>query len=463
MTSDLRQPAPTRAADLPAGNPFLLGAFAPVADETSTDKLAVRGVLPSELNGTYVRNGPNPLRAPQAAKHHWFIGDGMVHGIHLEDGQARWYRNRYIGASGVNKALGRPLIPGRPREGFEVVNTNVFAHAGRLWATVEAGPLPIELDADLNSLRHGLFDSDLSQGFTAHPHRDPLTGELHAICYDAVKHRELRYVRVNAEGEVDNVTPIPVRHGPMVHDCAITQTKVVVLDLPVTFSWWSMVKREPFPYVWNQRHPARVGLLPRDGDANGMRWFEVDACYVFHICNAYDLPDGTVVMDVVAHAHMFDASRVGPEVDTQPCFERWTLPAGGARVLRERRCTRAQEFPRLNEALTGLPYRYAYAVEFSVDQRTGQHVLKHDLASGETLAHQLGPAQRPGEFVFVSREHAQFEDDGWLMGFAHNEATQRGEFHVLDARTLASQAVVELPVRVPMGFHGNWVARGALR
>jgi carotenoid cleavage dioxygenase len=65
--------------------------------------------------------------------------------------------------------------------------------------------------------------------------------------------------------------------------------------------------------------------------------------------------------------------------------------------------------------------------------------------------------------VFVGREHAQFEDDGWLIGFAHNEATQRGEFHVLDARTLTVQALVELPVRVPMGFHGNWVARGALR
>ena len=44
---------------------------------------------------------------------------------------------------------------------------------------------------------------------------------------------------------VDKVVPIPVKHGPMVHDCAITRSQVVVMDLPVTFSWWALLKREP--------------------------------------------------------------------------------------------------------------------------------------------------------------------------------------------------------------------------
>ena len=456
-------PAAATAKRAAAGNPFLSGAFAPVAAETHAEQLTVRGEIPGELDGLYVRNGPNPLRPLPADKHHWFIGDGMVHGIRIAGGEARWYRNRYVGTHAVHKALGRPGIAGQPRGALDVVNTNVFAHAGSLWATVETGPVPIELDGELNSLRYGLFNSDRALGFTAHPHRDPLSGELHAICYDAQKHRELTYLCVDAQGRIAKLTPIPVRHGPMVHDCAITRTQVVVLDLPVTFSWWSMLKREPFPYAWNNRHAARVGLLPRAGAAADIRWYEVDPCYVFHTCNAYDLPDGSVVMDVVAHEHMFDSSRVGPEANTHPAFERWTLPAGGTRVQRARRCGREQEFPRLNEALTGQPYRYAYTVEFSVDQRTGQRVLKHDLETGETFTHQLGPAQRPSEFVFVARENAQVEDDGWLIGFAHNEASQRGEFHVLDARTLTPQAVVELPVRVPMGFHGNWVASGALR
>jgi len=456
------QAAPmSRESQPPVGNPFLVGAFAPVKDDT-TEVLKVRGDLPADLNGLYVRIGPNPMKTPKAKKHHWFTGDGMVHGISLQGGKAQCYRNRYVGSKTANKALGRAEIAGKTRGVFDTVNTNVFAHAGRIWASVEAGPYPIQLDAQLNSVRHGLFNSDLPQGYTAHPHLDPITGDLHAVCYDAMKFKELSYVRVNAKGDVDKLVKIPVKHGPMVHDCAITRTQIVVMDLPVTFSMWSLLKREGFPYAWNRKHPARVGLLPREGDASGMRWYDVDPCYVFHPCNAYDLPDGTVVMDVVVHEHMFDQSRVGPEADTNPTFERWVLPARGNRVQRERICSRPQEFPRLNETLVGQPYRYAYTTEFAVDNSTGQCILKHDLDTGKTTEHQLSRDHKPGEFVFVPREGGKLEDDGWLIGYAHNEATQRGEFHVLDARTMSHQAVVEMPVRIPMGFHGNWVAQEAL-
>src|SRR5690606_29151613 len=291
---------------------------------------------------------------------------------------------RYIGSAKVQKALGRPLVPGETRGIFDTVNTNVYGHAGRIWASVEAGPTPVQLDGELNSVRHGMFDSPAKHPYSAHPHLDPITGDLHAICYDAIQHRSLSYIRVSAQGTVDKVVRIPVKHGPMVHDCAITRTQVVVLDLPVTFSWWSLLKRESFPYAWNKRHPARVGLLPRDGGAADIRWYDVDPCFVFHPCNAYDLPDGSVVMDVVAHRDMFNRSRTGPEIDTQPRFERWTLPAQGHRVERRVISERSQEFPRLNETRVGQPYRYAYAVEFEVDQSGGQHLLKHDLHSGQS-------------------------------------------------------------------------------
>jgi 8'-apo-carotenoid 13,14-cleaving dioxygenase len=461
----LPQPMPdaqpvTRLAT-PTENPFLQGPFAPVDQETTASNLKVTGNLPTDLNGLYVRIGPNPHKAPNPKKHHWFAGDGMVHGLQLQAGQAQWYRNRYIGSKTVNKALGRPLIEGKTRGVFDTVNTNVFGHAGRIWASVEAGPTPIQLDQELNSVRHSLFGSEQSLPYTAHPHLDPITGDLHAICYDAMKHNEVYYVRIGAQGGVDKVTPIPVKHGPMIHDCAITRSKVVVLDLPVTFSWWSLIKRESFPYAWNPKHPARVGLLPREGQGSDTRWYDIDPCFVFHPCNAYDLPDGSVVMDVAVHAHMFDRSRVGPEADTNPVFERWTLPVNSTRVVREVISSRFQEFPRLNETLVGQPYRYAYAVEFTVDNQGGQSVLKHDLQSRQTVEHRLEAHRKPGEFVFVPRAASASEDDGWLIGYVYNLVTNLGEFHVLDAQQMGApaQAIVELPARVPMGFHGNWVAQ----
>ena len=81
--------------------------FAPVGEVTATD-LRIIGELPKELNGRYLRNGPNPIGAiPE--QHHWFLGDGMVHGICLQEGRAAWYRNRYVGSDRTAELIGRPV------------------------------------------------------------------------------------------------------------------------------------------------------------------------------------------------------------------------------------------------------------------------------------------------------------------------------------------------------------------
>jgi len=78
------------------GNPFLEGNLAPVSEEVTAVDLEISGSLPQELNGRYLRNGPNPIGVVNAEKYHWFTGHGMVHGIRLLDGKAEWYRNRWV-------------------------------------------------------------------------------------------------------------------------------------------------------------------------------------------------------------------------------------------------------------------------------------------------------------------------------------------------------------------------------
>lgn len=440
-------------------NTWLEGRFAPIETECTETSLRVTGQVPVDLNGLYLRNGPNPIEPPNSGAYHWFMGEAMVHGIRLGDGNAQWYRNRYLGMDGVQRRLGRERLPGPRRGTFETVNTNIIGHGGRLWALVEAGPYPVELDSELNTLRHGLFDSDISTSFAAHPHRDPATGALHAICYDPLKPSSVRHVVVSPDCQVTRVVSVPVRHGPLIHDSAITKSSVVILDLPVTFSLRTALRGSAFPYAWNDRHPARVGLLPKDGTADQVRWFEVEPCYVFHTANAVDLPDGGALLDVVVHARMFRRREEhGPEVDALVTFERWTLDARTGRVKRAVLNDRPQEFPRFDERRTGTRYRYVYSPAFS-RQDEPQPLLRHDLEAGQTLARNLGPDRVPGEFVFVPRPNSKAEDDGWLVGFSHALREGNSDLVILNAQDFMGepQAVVHLPQRVPMGFHGNWV------
>ena len=75
--------------------PFLTGNFAPILIEADAPDLVVRGELPKDLAGTLYRNGPNPHFPPRDPNYHWFLGDGMIHAFHIEDGRVG-YRNRWV-------------------------------------------------------------------------------------------------------------------------------------------------------------------------------------------------------------------------------------------------------------------------------------------------------------------------------------------------------------------------------
>ena len=122
----------------PIPNRYLEGAYAPVAEEVTLTDLVVTGTLPPELDGRYLRNGPNPLGPVDPATYHWFTGDAMVHGLRLRDGRAEWYRNRWVRSTNVSEALGEPPAPGERHGGMETANTNVIDLGGYKLQVVEA-------------------------------------------------------------------------------------------------------------------------------------------------------------------------------------------------------------------------------------------------------------------------------------------------------------------------------------
>ena len=101
--------------------------FAPVFEEVTETDLKVTGETPKALNGRLLRNGANPQSGQSA---HWFLGNGMLHSVEIRDGNANWYRNRYVKTplfldpdADVMASLGDMSMSS--------ANTNVIHHAGK--------------------------------------------------------------------------------------------------------------------------------------------------------------------------------------------------------------------------------------------------------------------------------------------------------------------------------------------
>ncbi len=443
-------------------NRYLSGNYAPVTEEVTAFDLPVEGRLPEELAGRYLRNGPNPIEPVDPATHHWFAGDGMVHGVRLFDGRAEWYRNRYVGSTHVAQVRGEDDIPGPNwNDSPNGPNTNVGGFAGTTWATVEAGSCPVELTYELDTVGRNDFFGTLPGAFTAHPKLDPDTGEMHAMVYAPAQWMDhVQYVVVAADGKVRKTVDIPLGMT-MLHDMSLTGRYAVVYDQPCTVDL-ELAMAGRFPFRWDPDHGNRVGLLPRDGGADDIVWIDVPNGYAFHPMNAYDDADGNVVIHLCQYDVMFDQDILGPFGDPGLArLEQWVLDPSARTASIDVVDERANEFPRTRGSLSTKPYRYGYCASPRADDGAGWPTLKHDLQTGSRHEFDHGPGRAAGEPVFVGRDGGTAEDDGWLVTFVHDLGAGSTDFVVMDAADFDRTdyvARVPLPQRVPFGFHGNWVS-----
>lgn len=445
-------------------NPYLTGNYAPVDDELTTVDLNVTGSIPPELNGCLLRIGPNPIN-PDPDDYFWFLGNGMVHGLCLQEGRAAWYRSRYVRDDQVVAAKQWPPVAG-PDNPLQllggIVNTNIIAHAGRLWALVEAGNLPVELDNELETVARTNMGGTLPVGFTAHPHLDPETGELHAVVY-SLFWTHIQYLVVGTDGRVRKSVNIQLPGLPMIHDCMFTKHYVILLDLPMVADESIPVSSGALPFRWTPGYGARVGLLPREGTPKQISWHELELCYVFHIMNGFEDDQGRVILDVIRHSSFFDVSSQGEGNSRPPTLVRWTIDPQQTSVQEQCLDDRPQEFPRIDERLTGKPYRYGYTSPLPTVPDIG--LTKYDLKTGRSETHLEGRHRTSLEPVFVPRALHAAEDDGWVMAFVYDQEKNSSDVVIIQARDFAAEpvAIIHLPRRVPFGFHGNWVPSSSFR
>ena len=434
----------------PAELPFhLRGNYAPVQQEITAFDLPVEGAIPPEITGLYLRNGPNPKSGWSA---HWFLGDGMLHGVRLEGGRASWYRNRWVRTRSLEEGLSFVREDGSVDRSVGVANTAVVAHARRIFALVESS-LPTEVTGELETLGPYDFGGRLDTAMTAHPKLCPTTGELHFFGY-AFAPPFLTYHRADAAGKLVQSEVIEVPGPTMIHDFAITRGRVVFMDLPVVFDP-ALVAEGRFPYRWSDEYGARVGIMPRGGSNIDVRWFEVEPCYVFHPLNAWD--DGDAVgVDVVRYRELWRKDSQGFEPAT---LHRWRLDLATGRASEQALDDRPIEFPRVDERRVGLPHRFGWAVASPTSVVEPSSLVKYDLASGKVEAHVFGAGFAPGEGVFVPASGRAGEDEGFVLAYVYDASRDGSELVILDAASFGERPVarIRLPQRVPFGFHGAWL------
>ena len=453
-----RTAAPTTTPNDLSNPWWLRGDFAPVSREVEAFGLRVEGTLPKELTGLYVRNGSNPKTgwAP-----HWFLGDGMVHGVLIDRGRAAWYRNRYVRTT-LLAAGGGLTAKGAPGGAAGLSNVSLVHHAGKLLTLGEVG-FPYELRADdLSTVGPYDFAGRLKGNMTAHPKIDPVTGAMHFFGYN-FSEPYLEYHVADRDGVLVSSQAVSVKASTMIHDFAITDRDVVFWEMPVLFDMNLAIKMvsEPrstiMPYVWKPEYGSRLGVMPLGGPTSAIRWVEIEPCYVFHGMNAWR--EGTdVVLDVCRMAKVFEA---GSALGAPPRLHRWRVNTRGAQLTfrDEVRSDLDADLPSIDRRYAGRAYRHGWRVETrpATDDVVLAGAVHVDSHTGAETRWDAGPQYSSGEWLFVPTGAAEAE--GVVMTYVYDRAAGTSSLVVLDARDVGAGplARVELPQRVPYGFHATWV------
>ena len=478
--------------------PNFTGFFAPSGVEAEVPYLPViQGAVPAELDGSFYRVHPDPQFPPIAGDDIWFNGDGMVTRFVFKDGDVglkqRWARTpkfekeRAAGhalfGSYRNPLTDDPSVEGEIRG---TANTNVMVHGGKLLALKEDSP-PVLMDADTLETIDGAYDFGgrmTSETFTAHPKIDPKTGNMLAFAYAAkgLLTRDMVFYTIDRQNRIIKEVWFEIPYYCMMHDFGITEDYVVFHVVPITSDWQRLENRLPH-FGFDKNKPIHLGVLPRDGEAEDIRWFSAPNCFASHVMNAHN--DGTKVhFDTpMAEGNMFpffpdyEGGAFEPHKAASR-MTRWTVDMldNSDDIKMERLSELVGEFPRIDDRFAGLKNRYGWLLvqdrEKPVDLPGGRSASgmmmntlgRIDLETGETDSYWVGPTSSLQEPAFIPRPGSSDEGDGYMVVIENRLAEMASRlllFHALDMAA-GPIATIQLPFRIRQGLHGNWAPAEAL-
>ncbi|PKA64118.1 putative carotenoid cleavage dioxygenase 4, chloroplastic [Apostasia shenzhenica] len=485
--------------------------WSPVDELPPTGCPIIRGAIPSCLGGgAYIRNGPNPQHLPRGP-HHLFDGDGMLHSLLLPRGGgtapatlcSRYVRTyKYLlernagcpvlpnvfsgfhGAAGIARGAvaAARILTGQmnPAGGVGLANTSLAFIGKRLYALGESDlPYAVRLSSnsgDITTLGRCDFEGRLSIGMTAHPKKDPETGELFAFRYGPVP-PFLSYFQFDSRGNKmgEDVPIFSVTQPSFLHDFAITERFAVFPDIQIVMKPVDMIVRGGSPVGSDRGKVPRIGVLPRYAQSEAeMRWFQVPGFNMIHALNAWEEEGGGTIVLVAPNVLSVEHALERMEL-VHSSVEMVRIDLRSGTVSRTPLSAGNLDFGVIHPAYVGRRNRFAYmGVGDPMPKISGFRKLDFSLAGRESdcvvAARNLGPGCFGGEPFFVpagsrSRSDQHEEDEGYVVSYVHDELDGQSKFVVMDARSPELDVVAEvlLPRRVPYGFHGLFLREDEVR
>ncbi len=464
-------------------NELFQGWGEPLRSESTINGLEiVQGAIPEGLEGTLYRNGAD-WQYPSNRPDDIFIdGEGMFHMFRFEQGQVS-YRSRWVHTARYDlQDQARRQLFGRYRNRYTsepeardvhmgTANTTAMFHAGHLYALKEDDH-PYEMDPDtLETIgRTDMNGQITAETFTAHPKVDPVTNELLAFAYQAKGDGTKDAVFYAFDGEGRKTTEIwfEMPYAACVHDFAVTDEWIVFPFFPLITDM-DNVKAGGTYFQWNPDEETVIALVPRRGDASGIRWFRGPSTSAGHMLNAHR-EGSKVFLDLCLYegnCFPFFPTPGGETTEKVPPFlTRITLDLerNDGTFDKDRLLGPSCEMPRTDDRYQGRPYRHGYMIIYrSADGSSSTGHL--DLETGQLEVWSPGPGDTVQECQFVPRRPDSAEGDGWLLVPVSRVSKNRSDLVVLDATDIAAGPVctIKLPVRVRATFHGTWVPAETLQ
>ena len=467
-------------------NPAIHGRF-----EGDIPDLEVTGEVPGELSGDFFRIQPDPYFPRLTEEDVYFNGDGLVARFAVENGRVS-FKQRYAQTDKLKleRAAGRalfgryrnpltddPSVKGRIRG---TANTTPLVHGGKLFALKEDSP-PLLMDpGTLDTFGYTDFAGRMKgQTFSAHAKIDPKSGNLVSFGYQSkgLLTRDCTYMEVSPSGELLKEEWFEAPYYCMMHDFGVTEDYVVFPVVPMISSWERLQANKPH-FGFDKILPIFLGVLPRKGTGQDIKWFKAPNQNACHVINAYNV--GTRIhFDIPVskgNGLWFFPDIDGAPFDPQEALAfptRWTVDYASQSNdfdSVQRLSDLGGEFPRIDDRYAAQEHHYAWWLvsdptkPFTEGVGPGFANLGFmDYRTGKQAVWWAGAQYHLQEPCFVPQSARAPEGRGYIIGLADNVVTNLSELVFLDAQDIARGPIarVQVPFRLRPGLHGNWVARQA--